>query len=377
MIGMKTLSAKEEELPARHDAQRAVGPSHVPVRLGAGGDLGRVVGAVLPDRVDAEQAAHQRGDAEDDEEEATGLGGVHGEHREADDVLLGAAGSGPLGVLVVDEQQHVGPDERQQDARDQQHVDGVEPRDDLLARELAAEEEEAHVGAHDRHRLHEAVRGADTGAGEQVVGQRVAGEALEGAEEQQQRADDPVELTRLAVGAGEVDAQQVDHHRGDEGHRGPVVHLPHEQSTAHVEGDVDRRGHRVGHQHAAQRVVGAVVDDLGHARVVPECEEHAGQEQDHEAPQGDLAQHEGPVVREDLAQVLLHRGAQAQALVGPVGHRPALAGLLRGGGRAVARGHLAGVDAHRSASPWSPMSLWSRSQYVGPTGSVKSDWATR
>ena len=68
-----------------------------------------------------------------------------------------------------------------------------------VARELAAEEEERHVGADDGHRLHEAVRGADAGAGEQVVGQRVAGEALERAEEQQQAADHPVELARLAV----------------------------------------------------------------------------------------------------------------------------------------------------------------------------------
>ena len=60
-----------------------------------------------------------------------------------------------------------------------------------VARELAAEEEERHVGADDRAGLDEAVRGADAGAGEQVVGQRVAGEALEGAEEQQQRSRSP------------------------------------------------------------------------------------------------------------------------------------------------------------------------------------------
>jgi hypothetical protein len=44
-----------------------------------------------------------------------GLRGVDRQHREADDVLLGPAGPGPLGVLLVDEQQHVRGDEPDQD----------------------------------------------------------------------------------------------------------------------------------------------------------------------------------------------------------------------------------------------------------------------
>ena len=242
MIGRKTFQDRVTPqmcgLPVGHDAQRTVGPAHVPVGLGAGRDLGRVVGAEAPDRVDRHQPAHQGQDTEDDEEEPAGLGGVDREHREADDVLLGASGPGPLRVLVVDEQQHVGRDQREQQAGDQQHVGGEQPRDDRGTRELAAEEEERHVGADHGHRLHEPVGGSDAGAGEQVVGERVAGEALEGAEQQQQAADHPVELTGLAEGAGEVDPEQVDHHRGDEDHGGPVVDLPHQQAAADVEGDV-------------------------------------------------------------------------------------------------------------------------------------------
>ena len=307
--------------PGGDDAQQAVGPAHVPVGLRAGRHLGRVVGAELPHRVDRQQAAHEGDDAEDHEEEPTGLGGVHGQHRVADDVLLGAAGPGPLRVLVVDEQQHVGGDQREQDARDQQHVDDVEARDDRLARELAAEEQERHVRPGDRGGLQEPVRGADAGAGEQVVGERVAGEALERAQEQQDAADDPVELARLAVGAGEGDAEQVHHHRGDEDRRRPVVHLAHQQAAAHVEGDVQRRGHRLRHADAAQLVVGALVGDVTHRRVEPQGEEHAGEEQHDEAPQRDLAEHERPVVGEDLAQVLLHRRGEAEAVVGPRGQR--------------------------------------------------------
>ena len=50
-----------------------------------------------------------------------------------------------------------------------------------VAGELAAEEEERQVGADDRDRQQDALGDAQAGAGEQVVGQRVAGEALEDA----------------------------------------------------------------------------------------------------------------------------------------------------------------------------------------------------
>ena len=338
--------AEDHRLHARgHDAQQSVGPPHVPVGLRARRHLGRVVGTELPDRVDRQQPAHEGDDAEDHEEEATGLGGVHGQHRVADDVLLGASGPGPLGVLVVDEQQHVGRDQCEQDARDQQHVDDVEPRDDRLARELAAEEQERHVRPGDRRGLEEPVRGADAGAGQEVVGERVAGEALEGAEEQQDAADDPVELAGLAVGAGEGDAQQVHHHRGDEDHRRPVVHLAHEQAAAHVERDVQGGGHGLRHADAAELVVGAFVGHVAHRRVEPQGEEDTGEEQHDEAPQRDLTEHERPVVGEDLAQVLLHRRGQAEAIVRPRGERAGWAALRCGRGvRAVARRNLAGVE---------------------------------
>jgi hypothetical protein len=45
-----------------------------------------------------------------------------------------------------------------------------------------------------------------------------------------------------------------------------------------------------------------VVDDLGHARVEEQRQEDAGQDQDDERIQRDLAEQERPVVREDLPQ---------------------------------------------------------------------------
>ena len=237
-----------------------------------------------------------------------------------------------------------------------------------VARELAAEQEERHVGADDRDRLHEAVRDPQAGAGQQVVGQRVAGEALEDAEQEQQGADHPVELARLAERAGEEDAQHVDDHRGDEDHRGPVVHLPHQQAAADVEGDVQRRGVGLGHRYAAQLGVGALVDRLGHARDEPERQEDAGQQQDDEAPQRDLAEHEGPVVGEDLAEVLLASGRPGRAGRRPRSprRRPCSASGDRGLA-AVGVRDLARVEGHDQP----------RSQKLGPTGSSKSCRATR
>ncbi len=242
------------------------------------------------------------------------------------------------------------PIRRQQQARDQQHVCGEEAGDDGVPGELTAEEEERRVGAYDGDRLHEPVRGPDAGAGQQVVGQRVAGEALEGAQEEQQAADDPVQLARLAERAGEEHPEQVHDHGADEEHRRPVVHLTHQQAAAHVEGDVQRRGVRLGHLQATELVVGPLVGDLAHARLEPERQEDAGQQQDDEAPQRDLAEHEGPVVGEDLADLLLGQPGQTRALVGPVRSGADRVGLGRlgcclGGGRA----HLSLVP--RSSDP--------------------------
>ena len=347
-------------LPAGEDPEQAFGHPHVPVRLRAGGDLGGVVGTEAPHRVDRHQPAHEGRDAEHHEEVPSGLRGVDRHHRVADDVLVGAARAGPLGVLLVDEQHHVRPDEREQQPGDEQHVGDVEPGDDQVAGELAAEEEERHVGAHHRGGLDQPVGDAEPGARQQVVGQRVAGEPLQDAQQQQHAADQPVDLARLAEGSGDEHADEVDEHRRDEQHRCPVVHLPHQQTGTHVEGDVQRGRVGLGHVQAAEGVVGAVVDDLGHARLVPEAEEHSGDQEYDEAPQRDLAQHERPVVGEDLADLLLRQPRHPGALVGVVGSRADLRRLRRLDGGL-------GVGAH----------VPSRSQKLGPTGSVKSRVAMR
>ena len=73
---------------------------------------------------------------------------------------------------------------------------------------------------------------------------------------------DPVDLAGPAERAGEEDAHEVDDDGGDEQQRGPVVDLAHHQAGPHVEAEVERRLVGLGHLHAPQRLVAAVVDDV-------------------------------------------------------------------------------------------------------------------
>ncbi len=193
-------------------------------------------GPEQPDRVDLGQAAERGADAEDDEEEAAGLGRV-----EREDPLAATRSPrvrpwpGNWVCFCRTTRARWAPISAGEDRRDQQHVGDVEPADDDVARERPAEDQERHPGADDRDRQHDRVGDPQAGAGEQVVGQRVAGEALDDAEPDQAEADEPVELTRLAERAGEEHPEHVDQHRREEQQRRPVVDLPDDQAAADVE----------------------------------------------------------------------------------------------------------------------------------------------
>ncbi len=347
--------APQVDLPAGHGSDQAFRHTHVPVGLRTGGHVVRAVRAERPDRVDRGDGRDGRDDTEDQEEEASGLGHVDRQQRHADDVVVRLAGTRELGVLVVEDQDQVGHQQAHHDAGQQQDVHRVEPRDEVAARELPAEQEHRQVRADDRDGQDGALHEADTGTREQVVRQRVTGEAGEHAEDQQQEAEDPVDLTGLAERAGEEDAHHVHDHRRDEDQRRPVVDLTDQQATADVEADVQRRGEGLGHHDALHRHVRAVVHDLVHARVEEQRQVHTREDDDDEAVEADLTQHEGPVVREDLAHVGLGQAVDAQAAVRPV--RYSLAG------RRFALVVVAGAHP--------------RSQNAGPTGSSKSPSASR
>ncbi len=143
-------------------------------------------------------------------------------------------------MLVDDEKQQVNTQSRDEDRRQDQDVQHVEPRHDIDARELAAEEEVGDPGPNDRDSLDHSVDDAQSVTGEQVIGERVAGEALCHRKDEQNKTDEPVDLTRLAVCAGEVDAEHVEADGSNKKQCCPVVDLAHQKATADIEGDIER-----------------------------------------------------------------------------------------------------------------------------------------
>ena len=253
-------------------------------------------------------------------------------------------------------------DERQDDSGDQQDVQRVHPGEQdahrvalvthATAGEVTAEQRPVQPGSDDRHAHRDRrQRRPQADAGQQVVGQRVTEVALEHRQDQQQRADDPVGLTRPAEGAGEEDARQVHHDRRREQQRRPVVDLPDEQSTAHLEADVEGRGVRLGHLDAPKRLVDTLIRHFSHRRVEEQRQVHAGEQQHDEAVHRDLAQQERPVRGEYLVQLTPDRSRRVVAGVDGL--------ALLGKGIVEFRTH----DV--------------RSQNAGPTGSAKSPLATR
>ena len=247
---VRDLVAEGADLPPGHDAQRTVEPAHVPVRLRSRRHLGRVERAVDPDRIDlrdaAEQAQHRRGE----EEQPEGLGRVRRPQALADHVVLGAAGPFELRVLVAHHDPEVQRQQHDDQRGNQQHVDDVEPREDVGTGELAAEQQRRQPRPRERNRQRDRVGDAQPGAGQLIVEQRVAGEAVEDGEDEQRHADHPVDLARPAERAGEEHPAEVDHDRRQEQQRGPVVDLAHHEPGARVEAQVDGRLIGLRHAHA-------------------------------------------------------------------------------------------------------------------------------
>jgi hypothetical protein len=206
------------------------------------------------------------------------------------------------------------PGHRDRDDQDVQQVQAVVER--AAARVLAVPDRRADVAADQRHRQGDAVGDGQAHPRQQVVGQRVAGEALEDRQAEQRHADHPRQPPRVTERAGEEHAQQVQRDRGDEHQRGPVVGLAHQQAAGHVEAQPQRRVIGLGHLAAGQRRVRPAVDDARRLVGVEEAgQEDAGRDQRDEAVEGDLPEQERPVLGEDVAQGLAQHAAGAEALV--------------------------------------------------------------
>ena len=97
-----------------------------------------------------------------------------------------------------------------------------------------------------------------------------------------------------------------------------MVGLTHDEAGPDAEGDVDGRGVRLGHRLAVEGFVRAVVDDHGVGGLVEERQVNARHYEQDEGVHGDLADHEGPVVGEDLVHGRAQPLRSTQAIVGPV-----------------------------------------------------------
>ena len=108
----------------------------------------------------------------------------------------------------------------------------------------------------------------------------------------------------------------------EEDQRGPVVDLAHDEAGADVErraGWPTRRPATSRRPAAARSCRGTIVGSR--AGLEEEREEDAGDDQDDEAVERDLAEHERPVVREDLVEGLARDLGRAEPVVDPAASR--------------------------------------------------------
>jgi len=189
--------AEADDLPARHDTERAVEPSHVPVRLHRVAHLVRHVRAVEPNGVDLEERAQDTRDRHGQAHESRRLGNKGGPQGRPDDVTGRVAASGELRMFLADEHPEVRAQQPHDDCGQDQHVEDEEPRDDRVTRKVTAEKEEGRVAADKRDRLDDRERDPETRSRDKVVRERIAEEAVEDCEDEKSRADDPVELAGL------------------------------------------------------------------------------------------------------------------------------------------------------------------------------------
>ncbi len=152
---------------------------------------------------------------------------------------------------VAERQGQVGGQQSHHEGGDDQHMDGVEVRHQLVAGKFASEEVHRQVRSDDRDGQESPVHDGEAGPGEQVAREVVSRQPCQHGQDQQQESDQPVDLARLAECTREEDPHRVDEYGGDEDQRRPVVDLPDQQTAADVEGYVHGRIERLRHRLAA------------------------------------------------------------------------------------------------------------------------------
>jgi hypothetical protein len=140
-------------------------------------------------------------------------------------------------------------DEQDQHRGRQPDVDAEEPVDRQRADPRTVLEEEQHVFAEDRRGTGDLDRDLRCEQRVEVPRQQVAGETEHERHDEQNDADDPLQLARLLVGAPQQHLQHVHHQERDHRGRAPIMQREHEMTGGNLVDDVlggfpRRRGRR-------------------------------------------------------------------------------------------------------------------------------------
>ena len=129
----------DPELPRREQAQRAVAPGDVPVRLRGRGGLGRLERAVEPDRVDLGQAAERRTAPPATRRRGRASAACSSATAASRPRCVRCAPARELAVLLPHQDAQVHGDQRDEHGRHEQHVGDEQPGDHRVGGELAAQ----------------------------------------------------------------------------------------------------------------------------------------------------------------------------------------------------------------------------------------------
>ena len=215
----------------------------------------------------------------------------------------------------------------------------VETQEGVLPDLGPADQQVLEPAAEKRHVVHETGADGHRPVRQLVPRQEISREGEQECEHQQHHADDPVELTRLLVGARVEDAHHVQPHHQHHEVRSPTVHvsdqLPEADAGLQMLHVAVRRAHR---------------------RCVHEHQVHAGNEQYPEEHHGDEPEAERVAhaqdalrdldrvhVQEDVAE-RLERPPAGSVLLGVTEHRPPRVAALDAGGDAVVDRRAAGFE---------------------------------
>src|SRR5699024_12088278 len=163
-----------------------------------GGDGRRGEGTEQVNRVDLHKGTQTRGHREGQEEEPSCLDRERREHGRSDHGFFGSSLTWILSVFLVPQDHDVRGDQRQQQCRDQQHVQYVQPRNDVHSGELSTEQEHRDVRTDQRRRQQHTMEDSHAHDRGQVVRQGEEEETVYHGQGDGTYINDTEEITRLA-----------------------------------------------------------------------------------------------------------------------------------------------------------------------------------